>query len=193
MVINQLIDRLSKEWNIETKYLEACSTVELCNCLLGKKEVSQEELKQRWSHSIVRIKKNSKMSYIYKEKVKIFLDKNVYKEKFGKQNEIKGQIAQPGKVKGRVKLVFGPQHNKKLSEGNILVSVATSPQLLPAMKRASAFITDIGGITCHAAIVAREMKKPCIIGTKIATKVLKDGDLVEVDADKGVVKILKRK
>jgi pyruvate,water dikinase len=52
-------------------------------------------------------------------------------------------------------------------------------------------VTDEGGVTCHAAIVAREMKKPCIIGTKIATKVLKDGDLVEVDANKGVVKILK--
>ncbi len=50
---------------------------------------------------------------------------------------------------------------------------------------------DEGGITCHAAIVSRELKKPCIIGTRIATKVLKDGDLVEVDANKGIVKILK--
>jgi len=62
---------------------------------------------------------------------------------------------------------------------------------LPAMNKASAFITDEGGITCHAAIVARELGKPCIIGTKIATKVLKDGDEVEVNADKGIVKIIK--
>ena len=66
------------------------------------------------------------------------------------------------------------------------------PDYLSAMKKAVAFVTDEGGITCHAAIVARELNKPCIIGTKIATKVLKDGDEVEVDADKGVVKILKR-
>ena len=66
-----------------------------------------------------------------------------------------------------------------------------SPTILSAMQKASAFITDEGGVTCHAAIVARELKKPCIIGTKIATKVLKDGDLVEVDTEKGVVKILK--
>jgi pyruvate,water dikinase len=59
------------------------------------------------------------------------------------------------------------------------------------MQKAAAFVTDEGGLTCHAAIVAREMKKPCIIGTKIATKVLKDGDMVEVDANKGIVKILK--
>ncbi len=62
---------------------------------------------------------------------------------------------------------------------------------MSALKRAAAFVTDEGGITCHAAIVAREMKKTCIIGTKIATKVLKDGDLVEVDAKKGIVRKLK--
>ena len=56
------------------------------------------------------------------------------------------------------------------------------------MKKASAIITDEGGLSCHAAIVARELGIPCIIGTKIATKVLKDGDRVEVDADKGIVK-----
>jgi pyruvate,water dikinase len=56
------------------------------------------------------------------------------------------------------------------------------------MMRAAAFVTDIGGITSHAAIVSREMGKPCVIGTKMATKVLKDGDLIEVDATKGVVR-----
>lgn len=69
----------------------------------------------------------------------------------------------------------------------------TLPDLLPAMKKASAFVTDEGGVMCHAAIIARELKKPCIIGTRIATQFLKDGDLVEVDAEKGIVKILKRK
>ena len=68
----------------------------------------------------------------------------------------------------------------------------TTPWYLPAMKKAAGFITDEGGLLCHAAIVSREMNKPCIIGTKIATKVLKDGDLVEVDANNGVVKILKK-
>lgn len=65
------------------------------------------------------------------------------------------------------------------------------PDFLPAMKKAVAFVTDEGGITCHAAIIAREMGKPCIIGTKNATRILKDGDFVEVDAENGVVKILK--
>jgi pyruvate,water dikinase len=61
------------------------------------------------------------------------------------------------------------------------------------MEKAAGFVTDEGGITCHAAIIAREMKKPCVIATKFATRVLKDGDLVEVDADNGVVRILEKK
>ena len=66
----------------------------------------------------------------------------------------------------------------------------TIPDFLPAMKKAVAFVTDEGGILCHAAIVAREFKKPCIVGTKFATKILKDGDYVEVDANNGVVRLL---
>ena len=60
------------------------------------------------------------------------------------------------------------------------------------MRRAKAIITDEGGLTCHAAIISRELGIPCIIGTKIATKVLKDGDMVEVDANKGIVKKIKK-
>ncbi len=74
--------------------------------------------------------------------------------------------------------------------GDILLSQATSPDLLPAMKKAAAIVTEQGGITSHAAIVSRELGIPCVIGTKIATKVLKDGDLVEVDANRGIVKKL---
>lgn len=105
---------------------------------------------------------------------------------------IRGQVAYKGKVSGVVKRIMGSAQNDKLQIGEILVTSMTMPDMTPAMKKASAFVTDEGGITCHAAIIAREMKKPCIIGTKIATKVLKDGDLVEVDANKGIVKILKR-
>ena len=69
----------------------------------------------------------------------------------------------------------------------------TTPDMIMVMHKAAAFVTDEGGITCHAAIVSREMKKPCIVGTKIATKVLKDGDMVEVDATDGTVKKISKK
>jgi len=105
--------------------------------------------------------------------------------------EIKGTVAQLGKVRGLVKVVNHVGEAVKVKSGDILVTYMTSPDFLPAMKKAAAFVTDEGGLTCHAAIIAREMKKPCIIGTKIATRILKDGDLVEVDADKGILKIIK--
>lgn len=107
-------------------------------------------------------------------------------------DEFKGQVACTGKVHGLVKIVNSTSDMQKVNVGDILVSIATNPDILPAMKKAVAFVTEQGGITSHAAIVAREMRKPCIIGTKIATKVLKDGDLVEVDANRGVIKILEK-
>jgi len=103
-------------------------------------------------------------------------------------NEVKGTIAFKGKVKGTVKIVTKVEEINKVKKGNVLVTQMTFPSYIPAMVKAVAFVTDEGGITCHAAIVAREMNKPCIIGTKVATKIFKDGDLVEVDAIKGVIK-----
>jgi phosphoenolpyruvate synthase/pyruvate phosphate dikinase len=104
---------------------------------------------------------------------------------------IKGQTAFKGRVTGKVEIIFNKAQIRNFKRSHILVSPMTTPDYLPAMKKAAAFITDEGGITCHAAIIARELKTPCVIGTKIATKVLKDGDLVEVDANKGIVRIIR--
>jgi phosphoenolpyruvate synthase/pyruvate phosphate dikinase len=105
---------------------------------------------------------------------------------------IKGTTAYNGFVRGKVRRIMGHEHINLIKKGEILVSPMTMPDFLPAMKKAAAFVTDEGGLTCHAAIVAREMKKPCIVGTKIATILLKDGDLVEVDANKSIVRIIKK-
>ncbi len=102
--------------------------------------------------------------------------------------ELKGVTAQPGVVRGKAKIVMSPKEGSKVLAGDILVATMSTPDFLPAMMRAAAFVTDIGGITSHAAIVSREMGKPCVIGTKTATKVFKDGDLIEVDATKGIVR-----
>jgi len=105
---------------------------------------------------------------------------------------IKGNCAYPGSARGIVRVINLRSEIDKIKKGEILVSRATNPDLITAIQRAAAIVTDEGGITCHAAIVSRELKKPCIIGTRVATKVLKDGNLVEVDAGKGLVNILKR-
>lgn len=108
------------------------------------------------------------------------------------KNEIKGNISFPGKIKGIAKIVMNASQNSHFKIGDILVTGMTRPEFVSLMKKAVAIITDEGGITCHAAIVSRELKKPCVIGTKIATKIIKDGDLIEVDANKGIIKILKK-
>ncbi|MBI5728336.1 MAG: hypothetical protein HY984_01120 [Candidatus Magasanikbacteria bacterium] len=102
--------------------------------------------------------------------------------------ELTGETAFPGRVTGPVVQVCRVADMKKMTKGAILVSPATNPNLIPAMRLAGAIVTDKGGITSHAAIIARELRIPCVTGTRLATKSLKDGDLVEVDAGRGVVK-----
>ncbi|MCX6767879.1 MAG: PEP-utilizing enzyme, partial [Candidatus Micrarchaeota archaeon] len=107
-------------------------------------------------------------------------------------DSVKGMAAFKGVVRGTVKVLKSTSELGKVRQGDILVTQMTFPAFLPAMMRAAAFVTDEGGITCHAAIVAREMRKPCITGTKIATRVFKDGDFIEVDAEKGVARKIRR-
>ncbi|MBI5225611.1 hypothetical protein HY994_00030 [Candidatus Micrarchaeota archaeon] len=103
-------------------------------------------------------------------------------------DQIKGTCACPGTASGTVKVVNTVEEAGKVLQGDILVSYATNPELVSAMRKASAIVTDMGGLTCHAAIVSRELNIPCVIGTKNATALLKDGDFVEVKADDGVVR-----
>ena len=108
-----------------------------------------------------------------------------------KLDELKGTTACPGNVKGRVKIINIPDDISKMERGDILISAATTPSIVSAMRKAAAIVTDEGGLTCHASIVSRELGTPCIVGTKIVTKVFKDGDMVNVDASSGVIKRLK--
>ena len=110
------------------------------------------------------------------------------REKLG---QIKGTPVMSGIVRGIARVCHGSADAlRKVRVGQVLVCGMTLPDYVPAMKKAAAIVTDEGGTTSHAAIIARELGKPCIVGTKIATQVLKDGDLVEVDANKGVVRKL---
>lgn len=107
------------------------------------------------------------------------------------KQSLKGTIAYHGKATGKVRIVLNPRQVKNFNVGDILVTGMTRPEFLPLIKKAAAFVTDAGGLLSHAAIVAREFKKPCLIATETATKVFKDGDMIEVDAHKGVVRKIK--
>ena len=106
---------------------------------------------------------------------------------------VRGITVQKGKARGLVRIVKTYHDIKRVKVGDILVANTTHPNYLPAMHKAAAFVTNEGGVISPAAIVARELKKPCIVSTKIATQVLKDDTFVEVDATKGIIRIIKRK
>ena len=165
---------------------------ELKDVLLKDKNISNE-LNQRLNYHIYLSKKNQANIYIG-EKARIFIKSiRLRKESVNEDTkELLGACAAPGKTRGVVHIVNVSEDMKDFKEHNILVSISTSPDLMPAIKKSNAIITDIGGMTCHAAIISRELGKPCIIGTRIATKVLKNGDLVDVDATHGRVTILKK-
>lgn len=104
---------------------------------------------------------------------------------------LKGMSASPGNVKGKVRIIKPEEiYQVKLSADEVLVSETTNTEYLTLMKQAVAIVTDKGGILCHAAIVSRELEKPCVVATKEATSKLKDGDMVEVNADSGLVTLL---
>ncbi len=108
----------------------------------------------------------------------------------GETKELSGQTAYPGKARGSVRIVLDPSKVTDFRDGEILVTGMTRPEYLSLVQRSAGFITDAGGILSHAAITARELKKPCVIGTESATRVLKNGDLVEIDADRGLIRII---
>lgn len=161
------------------------SKEEIISILSGNMPVSIDDLKLRGTRNDIMI--------TYANKVTFTKDKNKIKSvlnsiKILVKDKIKGLPVHKGIVRGIVKLYLNKEDISVEEKDYILISRYTSPQDIINMKKAKGIVTDEGGITCHAAIVSRELGIPCIVGTKIATKVFKDGDYVEVDADKGVVR-----
>ncbi len=203
-----LVDR-RKEYNIRANYFIGLNLKELCkkhnlpynnalfllpweleSIISKRKKISDYPIKERQKKFFHFYDKfGQEILFTGKEAVDLF--KKLFPEVDKNITEVTGQIAQKGIVKGKVRVIMNPT-GAKLNKGEVLVTGMTRPDFFGLMKKAAAFVTDEGGITCHAAIISRELKKPCIIGTKIATKIFKDGDLIEVDANKGVVRILKK-
>jgi phosphoenolpyruvate synthase/pyruvate phosphate dikinase len=187
-----ILNKCLTQFPLDKELLGFITKDELSDLLLNKKIPSEKKLKERKLGFVFSRKGISLIKTPEEAKKAIELLGFEYKlSSYDSLKELKGQTACKGIVNGVVRLIMTKKEIPNIKEGEILVTSMTTPEYLPAMKKAAAFVTDEGGITCHAAIVAREMKKPCIIGTKIATKWLKDGDLVEVDADKGIVRKIK--
>ncbi|MCY1022364.1 phosphoenolpyruvate synthase [Pyxidicoccus sp. MSG2] len=101
---------------------------------------------------------------------------------------VTGLGASPGVASGRVRVLHRPEEGRQLRQGEVLVAPMTSPDWVPTMRRCAAIITDSGGMTCHAAIVSRELRIPCVVGARSATRVLRDGEEVTVDGATGQVR-----
>ncbi len=189
-LIEPLLIAIARKGNLSLKKVRYLWPKEIEKMLLNNQSMTKM-VSDRMNFSIY-LQKGKQQDVLIKKKAKDFLEKNIKEDINKKISVIKGVVASMGKVSGTVKLVIIARDMKKMKKGNILVSTMTNPDLIPAISKAAAIVTDTGGMTCHAAIVSRELNIPCIIGTQHATKILKDGDLVEVDATKGVVKILKK-
>ena len=174
----------------------ASLSINQINCVLHTEmqnfdKMSAEVLNERYKFSVMSLQ-NSKLVVMTGDKGRAFLKKQKFEViKKDKSGVLTGTTAYAGVVSGVVKIVNHPEDMIKMNEGDVMVAHTTFPSLVPAMKKAAAIVTDDGGVTCHAAIVARELKKPCVVGTKTATKDLKDGDMIEVDANLGIIKKIK--
>ena len=193
-LIDYFFKEIGRRFHLTKEEIQYLWPEELENMLIGKKRYTKKYIQKKANCSIAAtILEDGFERYKVGEEAKRFIKKVINFKTHNKEiKKFNGTIACPGLIKAQVKIVYSFDELNKVKYGNILVTHMTSPRFMSAIKICSAIITDEGGLTCHAAIIAREMKKPCIIGTKIATKVLKDGDLVEVDAERGIVKILKK-
>lgn len=190
-LLRPFLFRIAKELGLKFEDLIYLTPEEILDCLSGHSKPKINLIKERQKTYGYFINKEKIFNFSGNEYEK-YKSKYLSAGNFQEITEIKGTSAFSGKIRGIVKIVRVTQDMIKVKRGDIMVSPMTIPAFVPAMERAAAFITDEGGILCHAAIVAREMRKPAIIGTRNATKILHDGDLVEVDADSGIIRIIKK-
>jgi phosphohistidine swiveling domain-containing protein len=182
---SEFFEELAKNFEVEYDDLGYLTLQEMEQCVENGKFPEEVVEKRKKKGCVIILDKEIKVVEGVSEKYKKIIDQV---EKRVEGIEISGTIAHKGKARGNVRIIQSYHDLKKFKQGEILIANTTHPNYLPAMQKSIAFITNEGGMISHAAIVAREMKKPCIVGTKTATKVFKNGDVVEVDADNGVVR-----
>lgn len=185
-VIEKFCQELSRRTGIDTELLRWLRALEYEDCLNGKVSVEQLKQRQQLCFMVYALGKTELFTGAEAEQRKQKLLAEVYPHE---KEEISGRTAYPGKVKGMARVILHQKDFSRMQQGDILVTTMTSPEFVPLMKKAAAIVTDEGGVTCHAAVVSRELGIPCIIGTKIATRTIPDGASITVDAEKGNVHI----
>lgn len=190
ILIKSAVDNLGKRDGFDGDLLRYLTLDEMKKFLRDRRYFNKKKkiFEQRRKNYLYLFIEKTNQEYVITDKKIISKIEDYFKEDVLDFKIIKGQTAYKGKAKGRV---YKCSSSSEPKGEFILVAAMTHPKDVPLIKKSLAVVTDEGSILCHAAIICRELKKPCVTGTKIATQILKDGDLIEVDAEKGFVKILK--
>lgn len=187
--MNLFFKEIENRMGLEGNEVAYTTIDEIFNFLTNGKVISKEIIKERMEHFLF-LKIDEKLEIVAnKDRIDNVLKNQL--DRLELSDVLKGSGVYTGIKQGGVKIIESVKDEYKMHEGDILVATMTTPEMHSIIEKAGAIVTDEGGITCHAAVVAREFKIPCVIGTKYATKVLKDGDLVEVNAKEGIVRRLK--
>lgn len=189
LFVRKVVAEKLKSLNIDPAYARFLTFSEIKKIFTSKHPININKIKERQKGYVII---GGKL-YVNKSFPGLLQDANYNFDFFKRKIKFfKGQSAYVEEtIQGKAFLIFLSHHINNFPEGGILVAPMTAPNFLPAMKKAVAIVTDEGGLTCHAAITARELKKPTLIATKIATKVIKNGDIIKVDTKKGIVEIIK--
>ncbi len=191
-----LLEEIARRIGISNKELVMLSLKEIEDIIKNYYEMSEEYLKKINDRKIgyAIIWENGKVKLFYSKDAIYLQDiassRIVDIENIDEKDIIKGNVANKGKVQGKVRILNSYSDIKKVKKGDIIVATMTTPDYISAMEKAAGFITDEGGITCHAAIISREFDVPCIVGTVNATKRLKDGQEIEMNAYNGTIKVI---
>lgn len=190
-LFHYIIMDIEEKTGIPYKYLKHLVVDEIPNVFKGL--ITVETLESRYNRGVI-LYTTSEGDYhmlVGEEAESIFNE--MEKKILGEETNVKiitGRVACQGYARGVARIILGLDDFSRFKEGEILVTGMTRPEFVPLMKKSLAIVTNEGGVTCHAAIVSRELNKPCIIGTQKATQVIKDGDIIEVRANHGTVRIL---
>jgi len=196
-VLEKFIKRVAEIAGVEADEIRWYRVIEIGNLLKRKINLNTKEINSRKKACVFNRNDNGQIDFLSGEKATSFIkdfDDDLEKESSA---ILRGAVAhgKSGKIIGKVCIIHRDYSNHKkliedmdkMEEKSILVTTTTDPEFMPAIKKSSAIITDIGGLLSHAAISAREINVPCIVGTENATKILKSGDIIEVDIENGLI------
>ncbi|MCD4706036.1 hypothetical protein K8R61_03060 [bacterium] len=181
----QILDDFLKNYFSKIDLTELTAD-EIKKFFINKSLPSKKDMSERREKYLL-FMKNLKTKKIIKNNIRKTISKYLIEKDYNNLKKLKGVVVFKKNVSGPACVILKKKNLSTIQEGEILVTIMTSPEYVPYLSRVAGIVTNEGGITCHASIIAREMKIPCIVGTKIATKIFKNGDVINIDVDNQIV------